>query len=286
MKKEKKELLIGAHMSIEGGLEKALIKAQELEATVLQLFTKSNRQWYAKPLTQEAINLFKQTRKEIPFHSITAHASYLINLASVNSETRKKAITALKSELHRCDQLGIEFLVLHPGSHGKQGTEKGIELVAHGINTALDSYKGNTKLLIETMAGQGTSLGSTFEEIANIRSLCKNKVDVCLDTCHIFAAGYDMSTKDQYEKTMQTFDEIIGFDNLKVIHVNDSKKECGCRVDRHEDIGAGKIGKEGFKLLFNDPRFFNVPKILETPKESLADDKRNIATIKSLITWQ
>ncbi len=286
MKKQKKQLLIGAHVSVEGGFYKAVERAHSIGCTVVQIFTKSNRQWFAKPLNTEDVNKFKAAAKKTEMQATVSHASYLINLASNKSETRTRSINALKKELFRADSLGINYLVLHPGSHVGQGEEKGIELVAKGLEAALENYTGSTELLLETMAGQGTSLGHTFEKIAQIlqKSGHKNKIGICLDTCHVFAAGYDFRTKSGYTKMWDNFDTVIGLKKLKVIHINDSKKELDCRVDRHEDIGKGEIGKTAFALLFNDPRFFSVPKILETPKESLQDDARNIATIKKLLT--
>jgi len=288
MKKNKKIFLIGAHISIEGGLYRACQKAASIDCTVLQIFTKSNRQWFASPLSLSEISLFKKARKAAGIVSVTAHASYLINLASNNKETRVRSINAIKKELDRCHNLGIEYLVLHPGAHVKQGEQKGLSLVVEGLNQALNNNDYSTMLLLETTAGQGTTLGRTFEEIAFLRnnSNHKNRIGVCLDTCHIFAAGYDIRTQETYEAVWKNFDKTIGLKNLKVIHINDSKREVGSFVDRHEAIGKGKIGKKGFELLFNDKRFFSIPKILETPKETLQDDAQNIATIKNLLTEQ
>lgn len=286
MEKNKKKLLIGAHLSIEGGFYKAIERGASIGCTVIQIFTKSNRQWFAKPLEQKDIDAFKAAQKTTNITSITAHASYLINLASPKASVRTQSINALKKELDRCEQLGIDYLVLHPGSSVDQKEEKGIELIIEGINKALSQTDSSTMLLLETMAGQGSSLGKTFEQLAIIRtkSAHTKRIGICLDTCHIFAAGYDFRTKATYEALWKTFDAIIGLQHLKVIHINDSKKELNCRVDRHEDIGKGEIGNDGFGFLFNDPRFFDTPKILETPKATLADDERNIATIKNLLT--
>lgn len=286
MKRNEKKFLIGAHISIEGGLYKAFQRAKLIGCSVLQIFTKSNRQWFAKPLLKNDTNLFKETRKKSEVVSVTTHASYLINLASNNEETRTRSINALKKELDRCHELEIEYLVFHPGSHIKQGEEKGLKLIIEGINKVLSQTNSTTMLLLETTAGQGTVLGKTFEEIAFIRKNIHNKerVGVCLDTCHIFAAGYDMRTKETYQSTLNFFDSTIGLQHLKVFHINDSKKELSSYVDRHADIGKGEIGEKGFALLFNDERFFDIPKILETPKETLDDDIRNITTIKNLLT--
>lgn len=286
MKNEKQRLLVGAHISVEGGVFRAVEKGASIGCTVIQIFSKSNRQWFAKPLIQDDINRFKKAVKATSMETIVVHASYLINLASANGETRTRSINALKNELERCQELGISFLVLHPGSHLKQGVEEGIELVAQGINEALEEASGKTMILLETMAGQGSSLGSTFEELAAIRSKIQHKklIGFCLDTCHIFAAGYDFRTKKSYQSLWNKFDQTVGIENLKVIHVNDSKNELGSHVDRHEHLCQGKIGAAGFKLLLNDSRFFSIPKILETPKNNLEDDLRNINTIKKLLS--
>ena len=282
----KKAPLLGAHISIEGGFEKALERGESIGCTAIQIFTKSNRQWQAKPITQEEANLFKETLKKTNIQYVMAHASYLINLASDKEATRNRAIGALTKELDRCHMLGIKHLVLHPGSHVKQGEEVGLQYVIEGISKAFEGSDNTTMILLETMAGQGTSLGTTFENLNYIRTNIKekNRVGVCLDTCHIFAAGYDISSKQGYKEMWKNFDSIIGLKHLKAIHINDSKKECDSRVDRHEDIGKGKIGKLSFSLLMNDPNLQNIPKILETPKESLQDDKRNMEELYNLIS--
>jgi deoxyribonuclease-4 len=286
MKKHKKTLLLGAHTSIEGGAYKAIERAHSIGCTVVQIFTKSNRQWFAKPLTTNDIEQFKKAVSETQMCATVSHASYLINLASPKAETRTRSIDALKKELERCHTLEIDYLVLHPGSPVSQGAKQGIELIAKGLDSVLGNYTGSTMLLLETMAGQGSSLGGKFEEIAALRkqSKHKKKIGVCFDTCHAFAAGYDFRTKSSYTKMWHDFDKTIGIKHLKAMHINDSKKELDSHVDRHEDIGKGKIGKDAFAFLFNDPRFFDIPKILETPKETLQDDEGNIATIKQLLT--
>ena len=282
----KKILLLGAHMSTEGGREKALERGASINCTAIQIFTKSNRQWLDKPITKEEGALFKKTQKECDIKYVVAHASYLINIGSPKPDVESKSITALTKELDRCDMLGIPYLVLHPGSRLTSNLRDCIEQIAAGIDIALADSKGTTMVLLETMAGQGTGVGSTFEEVAHIRRLTKHKsrVGVCLDTCHIFAAGYKFSTKATYKQTWDTFNKIIGLEHLKAIHINDSKKECGSKVDRHEEIGKGKIGLKAFELLFNDPRLFSIPKILETPKSCLADDAQNMKIIRGLLS--
>jgi deoxyribonuclease IV len=281
-----KKLLLGAHMSIEGGLHKAIERGIETGCTTLQIFTKSNRQWHAKAISLEEIEKFKQAVTTSGINPIVAHASYLINLASPEEATRKKSIIALKKELEVCSQLNIPYLVLHPGSHVNQTTKEGVALISQGLDQALQESPGTTIIALETMAGQGSSVGSTFEELAEIYQLSEHKkrLGVCLDTCHIFSAGYDFTEKKVYEAMWSEFDKTIGLKRLKVIHVNDSKKELGSRVDRHETITKGKIGAEAFALLFNDARFFDVPKILETPKATLAEDIYNMEIIKGLLT--
>ena len=285
MKKNYQEPLLGAHMSIEGGLYKALESGNALHCTTIQLFTKSNRQWHTKPLTKEEIKLFHDTQKRSSVKIVVAHASYLINLASPNMQTYKNSLKALSDELLRCNDLQIPYLVLHPGSAVTLSKEEGLAQIITGINDTFSNYTGNTMLLLETMAGQGSSLGTTFQELAFIREKIthKNKIGFCFDTCHAFAAGYDFTNKDLYKKMWQEFDTIAGIEHIKAFHINDSKKELNCHVDRHEDIGKGAIGLEAFKLIMNDDRFIDIPKILETPKDSPEDDLRNLETLKKLI---
>lgn len=284
--KTKHRLLLGAHMSIEGGLEKALERGASIGCSTIQIFTKSNRQWFAKNITSEAIDAFKATQKQTGINPVVAHASYLLNLGSPRQEVQTKSTNALATELDRCAALNIPYLVLHPGARLSSELNICIETIAQNLDVAFAKSNGQTMILLETMAGQGSVIGTRFEEIAKIRSLTKEKrrVGVCLDTCHIFSAGYDFTNEATYKKTWDDFEKTIGLKSLKVIHINDSKKELGAKIDRHENIGEGEIGLEGFRLLFNDKRFFDVPKILETPKASLEDDKENMEKIKKLLT--
>lgn len=279
----KQRLLLGAHMSVAGGYYKAIERGVSIGCTTIQIFTKSNRQWYAKPINEQEINQFKQAKKQHNLHSIVSHAGYLINLASTNPDTLKKSISSLAQEIERCDLLEIPYLVLHPG--GGENKKKGIYQVSVILDELLSKQSKKITILLETMAGQGNSLGSTFEELAEIYQAINHKTQVgfCVDTCHIFTAGYDMRTQETYHNTWHLFDTLLGLSKLKVIHVNDSKKELRSRIDRHEHIGKGKIGLEGFSLLFNDNRFIDVPKILETPKESIEEDLLNMQTIESVI---
>lgn len=284
--KTNKQLLLGAHISVAGGYEKSFERAASIGCSTMQIFTKSNRQWQAKPITPEQENLFKKTKEKFAIAPLVSHASYLINLGSPDSALRAKSIKALADELKRCSQLGLDYLVVHPGSHLKSGEDACLESIAQSLDAVLENDTGSTMILLETMAGQGSSVCYDFAHIEKIRKLSRHKdrLGVCLDTCHIFAAGYDFRTTQTYQAVWQEFDRIIGLKHLKVIHVNDSKKELGSRVDRHASIGKGEIGQEGFRLLFNDPRFFDTPKILETPEGTLEDFARDIATIKKLLS--
>jgi deoxyribonuclease-4 len=284
----KKQVLLGAHMSIAGGLEKAVERGESIGCTCIQIFTKSNRQWKAKKLTEAEIETFKTAVKQstIASKNIVCHAGYLINIASPNTLIHKKSTDSLIEELDRCEKLGIPWLVLHPGAYKEE--DVALKTIAQTIDTVLHEVPGKTKILLETMAGQGSTTCYTFEQIAQVHKLVKNKnrVGVCVDTCHIFAAGYDLRTKKVYDETWEHFDKIIGLSLLHVIHCNDSKKGLGSRVDRHADIGKGELGLETFRLLFNDKRLTDIPKILETPQtgdDLLQDYKKNMEVIEKLI---
>jgi deoxyribonuclease-4 len=265
----KKNLLVGSHISISGGLHKAFSRAASIDCSTFQIFTKSSRSWHEKPLTEDECELFTNAQKEVGITPVVAHTSYLINIASSVPKIAHPSRAALKDELIRCHQLDIPYLVLHPGAHTGAGVERGIENIAQSLDEVLESVRGKTIIALETMAGQGTTLGGTFEELKTIRSLCRHKsrVGVCLDTCHMFSAGYDISSEEGYKKVIHQFDELIGLENIKVIHVNDSKTPLGSHVDRHEALGKGSIPLETFRLLVNDQRFSDVPKILETPTD-------------------
>jgi deoxyribonuclease-4 len=283
--KQKQPLLIGAHMSIAGGYEKAIERGESIGCTAIQIFTKSNRQWGAKEITTEEASLFKKTAEQSSIRSIIAHASYLINLGSPDATVTKKSVTALIHELQRCDQLEIPFLVLHPGSCLELPRDTCLQQIIHGIDHALETAVPKTMLLLETMACQGSSVCGRFEEIATVINSTKylQSIGVCLDTCHVFAAGYDLRDPKSYEHTFNEFDRIIGLKKLKAFHFNDSKKGLGSHVDRHEDIGKGELGLEAFRLIMNDDRFKSIPKILETPATSLEDYEKNLIILKSLV---
>lgn len=282
-------LLLGAHMSISGGMENAIIDGASIGCTTLQIFTKSNRQWNAKQLSAEEIELFKNTAKALKMGPIIAHATYLINIASADPKISHASVSALAMELVRCQSLDIPYLVLHPGSYGKGTPEEGLERISHHLDAIFEKVPGKTMILLETMAGQGTALCWNFEQIAQAikKTDHKKRLGVCFDTCHAFVAGYDFRDKLSYERMWKEFDTQIGLENLKAFHINDSKKGLGSRVDRHEHIGKGALGLEPFALLFNDPRFFDIPKTLETPKvakEPFTEDKMNMEIIHSLLS--
>lgn len=287
MTEKKHILLLGGHMSIAGGLEQAIIRGESIGCTAIQIFVKSNRQWAARDLTDEEIVLFKETWKQSSVSTIIAHAAYLINIGSPNKAARKKSINALVFELKRCEQLSIPHLVLHPGSRLNSTPEECYLAIAQGLDEIFDKNSGKTTILLENMAGQGSNVGNTFEGLAQIYHHVhyKKRVGFCFDTCHAFAAGYDIATKDGYKETWDAFDKILGLNKLMAIHLNDSKKELGSKLDRHEDIGKGQIGAEGFRLLVNDDRFVDIPKALETPKgkNALSDDAKNMRDVVHLL---
>ena len=262
---------IGAHISASGGVENAPINAKEIGAKAFALFTKNQRQWVSKPLTDENIKLFKDNCKKFdlsPKH-ILPHDSYLINLGHPETTALEKSRKAFLDEMQRCEQLGLELLNFHPGSHLKKIDEKAcLDRIAESINITLDKTKGVTAV-IENTAGQGTNLGYEFWHLRHIIDQVedKSRVGVCLDTCHTFTAGYDLV--DKYDEVFQDFEETVGFEYLRGIHLNDSKKELASRVDRHDSIGKGFIGKDFFIKMMNDSRFDNMPIILETPDDTL-----------------
>jgi deoxyribonuclease-4 len=275
-------------MSIAGGLHLAFTRIQEVQGESLQIFLSNQRQWKTTPLTAEMVAEFRQQWEENKNLPVAAHDSYLINLAALDPTTLDKSVAAFADELQRAATLGIPFLITHPGSHRGEGVEAGLERFVENMDRAITRSKTSTvMLLIENTAGQGTNLGSTFEEISFIISESQygDGLGVCFDTSHAFAAGYDIRTRLTYEDTLSKFDQIIGLERLKFYHINDSKRPLGSRVDRHEHIGKGEIGLAGFRLLLNDPRFRQHPMVLETPKgKELKEDKRNLKVLRSLIT--
>lgn len=279
--------LLGAHMSISGGLHLAFRRLREIGGEALQLFTKNERQWQAPPLSGELVERFLSAWDECGRIPVAAHDTYLINLATPNTGTMDKSIRAFSDELERAERLQLGYLIMHPGSHLGTGSEAGLERFVTNLDRALAaSHTSHVMVLIETTAGQGGSLGSTFEEIAAILTCSRfgGRLGVCFDTCHAFAAGYDLRSEASYRETFSRFDEIIGLERLKFFHLNDSKRGLGSRVDRHEHIGRGMIGLDGFRLLLNDPRFHRHPMVLETPKgKDLREDKENLRILRSLV---
>jgi len=259
---------VGAHVSSSGGVYNAPINAHKIDAKGFALFTKNQRQWVAKPLDEKTINKFKEKMSEFEYTAdmVLPHDSYLINLGHPEIEKEKKSLNAFIDELKRVEQLGLKYLNFHPGSHLKKiSEEECLEKIAKNINTALKETE-SAIAVIETTAGQGSNLGYKFEHLKDIIDLIddKERIGVCIDTAHIFAAGYDIRTKETYEKTMQEFDKIIGFKYLKGMHINDSKAKFASRVDRHHSLGEGEIGLDAFKFIMNDKRIDNIPLILET----------------------
>ncbi len=279
--------LLGAQMSIAGGVHKALLLGKQAGCDVIQVFTKSSRQWAATPYNKDDIAAFHHNQKETGIVTVIAHDSYLLNLGSPDDSLRKKSIQAFIDEIERCEILGISNLVAHPGAHMGTGEDTGIKLIARSldhVHTACPGY--NVKVTLEITAGQGSTLGYRFDQIARIIDAAKagDRLRVCFDTEHAFAAGYDIRTKEGYERTFTEFDEAVGFDRIAAFHLNDSKKPLNSRVDRHEHIGKGEIGLEGFRMLVNDRRFWGLPMCLETPKgPDLKEDRENLAVLRSLI---
>lgn len=273
-----KKILVGAHISGAQSLHLAFDRGELIGCTAMQIFTKSNRSWADKPLTHEQIESFITRWKTSSIESVITHASYLINIGSSKSDVEHKAVKALIDEVKRCQQLEIPYLVLHPGSHLGAGEEICIKQIAKNLDKVFDVCDGKTMVLLETMAGQGTNVGNTFEQLAAIRSQSehKNKIGFCLDTCHIFTAGYDLSTEENYKKIMKDFDDTVGLDHLKAIHLNDSKTACGSRVDRHESLGKGQIPLKIFELIMQDHHLNDIPKILETPDPELYQNEIEI----------
>ncbi len=273
-------MLLGAHEAIAGGVSKAFARAEADGADCLQIFTRNARGWAAKPLDDGEVDAFRtearRTRKPV-----AAHSSYLINCASPDRPIRRKSWEALADELGRCERLGIPALIFHPGSH--EDESEGIRLVGEAMTRALEEVPGRARLLLETTAGQGTSLGWRFEQLAAMRDAVpaklRRRVGVCVDTCHVFSAGYDIASEDGYEKTIEALDGAVGLSNVGAFHLNDSKRPLGCRVDRHEHIGEGTLGLPPFRRLVNDPRFAELPGFVETESRF----KENIEVLRGLV---
>ena len=279
-------LLVGAHMSIRGGVSMAIERARSIDCTAMQIFVKNNMQWFAPPLRREEIRGFLDHVQRSELLSIFAHANYLINLAATNPQFHANSIRALAEELIRADELELPFLVLHPGAHLGAGEEAGLEKVIESIDCVFAALpKIKTRVALETTAGQGSCLGNRFEQLAYVIGGVREheRLCVCLDTAHVFAAGYDIRSDALMRRTLREFDRVIGLDRLVAIHLNDSKTGCGSRVDRHEHIGKGRIGLDAFRFIMRNQRLAKIPKVLETPKEKdLREDVVNLKTLRRL----
>ncbi len=278
---------LGAHMSVSGGLDQSLIRGRDVGCEVIQIFSKNSNQWSAKPLTDSEVSHFKKTRDDTGVFPAMVHSSYLINLCSPDAAARQKSTDALWRELERAEALEIPYLVLHPGAHVGAGTEAGVAYAAGCLNDVHRQTAGfRTEILIELTAGQGTCVGHRFEEVEQLLQQVDDagRVGVCFDTCHVFAAGYDLRTPEQYETVMTALDAAVGLSKIRAFHLNDCKKDLGCRVDRHEHIGMGKMGITPFQFLLNDARFFGLPMVLETPKgPDCKEDVENLARLRALL---
>ncbi len=281
---------LGAHMSVAGGVSTAFARGESVGCTAIQIFVKNANQWNAKPIPEDEMQRFRTERRRSGIGPVIAHASYLINLASPDVALRQRSIAALVEELERCESIGVDGLVLHPGSHVGEGVARGLRRVAGAVNRAFRSTRGfRVKLLLETTAGQGTNLGSRFEELARIRDGVRapERLGTCIDTCHVFAAGYDLRTREIAAATLDEFGRVCGFGSLGAIHLNDSLKPFASRRDRHAHIGEGEIGRAGFAAFLSDPRLANVPMVLETPKgDDLREDDRNLRLVRVLATGE
>jgi deoxyribonuclease-4 len=283
-----KEILIGSHISSAGSLHLAFQRGESIGCAVMQIFTKSSRMWGTSKIKDVEAEAFKQAAKSSTIKTVVAHTGYLINLGATNTITLKKSIKSLCDEIERCETLEIPYLVLHPGSHLGVGEERCMDQIVEKLEEALDYVPGKTMILLETMAGQGTNVGYKFEQIIYMIDSCKSKyhkrLGVCLDTCHIFAAGYDISNKQEYEKTFKLFNKIVGHKHLQAIHINNSYGKLGSRIDRHAPIKEGAIPVETFKLIMNDKTLTNIPKILETPSDpEMKLWKQEIEFLKNLV---
>jgi deoxyribonuclease-4 len=288
--------LFGAHMSVAGGLPRAVERAVVHGCDALQIFSKNANQWRGRPLPREEIRAFRAGVKAAGLRAVVSHASYLINLATTNATLRQQSLESMGDELDRAEALGLLGVVLHPGAYTTGNEAAGLTLIAESLLELLHARRrGRTMVLLEHTAGQGTCLGATFEQLASIVEQMRGhrRVGVCLDTCHLLASGYDLCSPEGYACTFRQFGRLVGFDRLRAFHLNDSKKPLGSHVDRHEHIGRGFLGIEPFRRIVNDRRFRRLPMLLETPKgEGKATgpividplDARNLNTLRSLVS--
>lgn len=286
----KHTLLLGAHMSTAGGVHTAFQRGAQIGCTAIQVFVKNSNQWAGRPQTPEDVRLFKTEQATTAIASVVAHAAYLINLCARDRNTLRRSRHALVDELRRCEAFGIKALIFHPGAHLGAGEEDGIKRIAESINLVHENTRGfHVRTTLENTAGQGTAIGYRFEHLRRIIDFVEegNRMAACLDTCHLFAAGYNISSKEGWEDTLRLFGEIVGLERLVAVHVNDSKRECGARIDRHEHIGKGTIGLTAFRMLMNDRRLASIPKILETPKsEDMHEDVENMTVLRTLLSHE
>lgn len=280
-------VLLGSHMSISGGMYRAFERASATGCSTMQVFTKNNSRWEARPYTAEDVAQYRMAAAASAVSPVVAHAAYLINLCATDGNVLKKSRTALADELGRCEALGILGLIVHPGAHMGSGEPDGIARIAESLNVIHGQTAGyRTLTILETTAGQGSSLGYRFEQLRGIIDGVEDdrRVAVCFDTCHVYAAGYDIGSPAGWDSTIAAFNHVIGLGRLAAIHVNDSRRELGSRIDRHDHIGKGRIGLAGFRMLMNDPRMTRVPKILETEKsEDMHEDIENMDVLRSLM---
>lgn len=276
---------LGVHVSIAGGVDLAVTRGVNLKCDSIQIFNKNNNQWKAFAILDDVVKRYKQNLKACTIHPVVSHASYLINLATSDQALWEKSKASFEEELERCDRLGIPYLIVHPGSHMGAGEDVGIQRVSDALNDIYARRKFKCVTTIEQTAGQGNHIGYRFEHLAAIRQGMKDKKKfaVCFDTCHLVAAGYDYSTPDKYAAMMQAFDKLVGLRTLKVVHFNDSKTPLGSRVDRHDHIGKGTVGKSGFRSFLTDARLAEIPGIIETPTDGTGkDEKRNLVALRKL----
>jgi len=276
--------LLGAHVSVAGGLEKAFARGLESNCTALQIFTKNANRWQAKPISNDEATSFRQAWQKSGIGPVIAHDAYLINLASPKDDVWEKSKAALQDELQRCGQLGVTGLVMHPGAHLGSGVEAGLERIRQAFRVILPETPPEVRLLLENTAGQGTYLGGDFAHLAELLdAFDEDRFGVCFDTCHAHSAGYDLSSRESYAEAMAEFDRLVGLEQIKAFHLNDCLKPCGSKVDRHAHIGQGTIGETGFACLMQDQRFTEVPMVLETPKGDDGEmDRVNLALLRQL----
>jgi deoxyribonuclease-4 len=278
---------LGAHMSMAGGVDRAIARGKSIGCDTIQIFLKNNMQWRGRKLLPAEIQRFGRLKHATGIRPVFAHSCYLINLAATDERIRRKSVAALIDEVRRAGQLSVPFIVMHPGAHLGAGERAGLRAIAGGLDEVFGDTAGSrVKIALETTAGQGTNLGYRFEHLAEIFQLVgePKRLAVCVDTCHVFAAGYDIRTAKGYEKTVKELDRLVGCERVVAFHLNDSKRPLGSRVDRHEHIGKGRIGLNGFRLVLRDPRWDGLPMVLETPKsEDLHEDVRNLRVLRSLL---